>query len=200
MPKTIRNQYYKFLTYEKLMEAHKKSKKGKGYRKELILFNLKQEEYILYLLENLKNKTYRHGGYTEFYVTKPKLRKIEKSKYIDRIVHRWVVDNFLEPVIIPTFIDTSFACIKKRGMHKACLYVQNTMKHCKRVWGDYYILKMDISKYFNSIDKQILLNILKRKIKDNDLLWLINQILYAQSREKGIEIGNYTLVLNEIAY
>ena len=57
MPKTIRNQYYKFLTYEKLMEAHKKSKKGKGYRKELILFNLKQEEYILYLLENLKNKT-----------------------------------------------------------------------------------------------------------------------------------------------
>ena len=57
MPKTIKNQYYKFLTYEKLMEAHRKSKKGKGYRKEIIEFNLKQEEYIWWLQEKLENKT-----------------------------------------------------------------------------------------------------------------------------------------------
>ena len=62
MPKTIRNKYYEYLNYEKLMEAHIKSKKGKGLRKEIILFNLKQEEYILWLLEELKNKTYKHGG------------------------------------------------------------------------------------------------------------------------------------------
>ena len=52
MPKTIRNKYYEYLTYEKLLEAHIKSRKGKGYRKEIILFNLKQEEYI----ENSKIK------------------------------------------------------------------------------------------------------------------------------------------------
>lgn len=52
MPKTIRNEYDKKLSYESLMQAHKKSKKGKGYRKEIILFNLKQEEYIQYLYEN----------------------------------------------------------------------------------------------------------------------------------------------------
>ena len=78
MPKTIKNQYYKFLTYEKLMEAHRKSKKGKGYRKEIIEFNLKQEEYIWWLQEKFENKTYQHGVYTEFYVTEPKVRKIEK--------------------------------------------------------------------------------------------------------------------------
>ena len=77
-------------------------------------------------------------------------------------------------------------------MHRACLYVQNTMKHCKRIWGNYYILKMDIAKYFDNIDKKILLKILERKIKDKDILWLIKEILYAQEREKGIEIGNYT--------
>ena len=124
MPKTIRNKYYKYLSYEKLLEAHNKSKKGKGYRKEIILFNLKQEEYIMWLYEQLKSKKYKHGGYTEFYVTEPKLRKIEKSKYIDRIVHRWLVDNFLEPSFVPQFINTSYACLKKRGMHKACLDVQ----------------------------------------------------------------------------
>ena len=204
MPKTIRNLYFKYLTYDKLLEAHFKSRKGKGYRKEIILFNLKQEEYIMWLLEKLQNKTYKHGGYSTFYVTEPKLRKIEKSKYIDRIVHRWLVDNFLGPAFIPQFISTSYACLKGKGMHKACLDLQKEMKHCQRIWNDYYILKMDIAKYFDNINKTILLKILKRKIKDKDVLWLIKEILYAQKREKGLEIGNYTsqmfanIYLNEI--
>lgn len=89
-------------------------------------------------------------------------------------------------------------------MHKACLDVQKTMKHCKKIWDEYYILKMDVSKYFDNINKEILLNILQRKIKDKDLMWLINQIVYSQNKEKGIEIGNYTsqmfanIYLNEI--
>ena len=62
------------------MKAHYKSRTGKGYRKEIILFNLKQEEYIKWLYEELKNGKYNHGGYTIFYITEPKLRKIEKSK------------------------------------------------------------------------------------------------------------------------
>lgn len=188
MPNTVRNSYYKNLTYEKLMEAHIKSKKGKGYRNEIIKFNLKQEEYIIWLLEQLKTKKYKHGGYTTFYVTEPKLRKIEKSKYIDRIVHRWVVDNFLEPAFVPQFVNTSYACLKNKGMHKACLDVQKTMKHCKKIWNNYYILKMDVAKYFDNIDKKILLKIIERKIKDKELMWLIKQILYSQKREKGLEI------------
>ena len=115
MPKTIRNKYYENLTYEKLMKAHMDSKKGKGRRKEIILFNLKQEEYIKYLLEKLQTKEYKHGGYAIFYVTEPKVRKIEKSKYIDRIVHRWLVDNILKPYYVPRFIETSYACIEKRA-------------------------------------------------------------------------------------
>jgi len=204
MPKTIRNKYYKYLTYEKLMEAHIKSRKGKGLRKEIIIFNLKQEEYILWLLEELKNKTYKHGGYTSFYVTEPKVRKIEKSRYLDRIVHRWLVDNFLAPAFVPQFIPNSYACLKQKGMHRAAIYVQDSMKHCKRIWNEYYILKMDIAKYFDNINKDILFNIIKRKVKDENILWLINEILYAQKREKGLEIGNYTsqmfanIYLNEI--
>ena len=62
------------------------------------------------------------------------------------------------------------------------------MKSAFAKWGDYYILKMDISKYFDNIDKQILFNILKRKIKDEKILWLIHEILYSQKKEKGIEI------------
>ena len=204
MPKTIRNKFDKKLSYESLMNAHKLSRKGKGYRKEIILFNLKQEEYIMWLYEKLKTKTYRHSGYTIFYVTEPKLRKIEKSIYLDRIVHRWVVDNFLEPYFVPTFVNTSYACLKKKGMHKACLDVQNTMKHLERIWEEYYILKMDVRKYFQNINKDILYKILNRKIQDIKLLWLLKEIIYSNKGKKGLAIGNYTsqmfanIYLNEV--
>lgn len=204
MPKTIRNEFDKKLTYENLMKAHNLSKKGKGLRKEIILFNLKKEEYILWLFQELKNGTYKHGGYSEFYVTEPKLRRIQKSRYIDRIVHRWIVDNFLQEYFVKTFIDTSYACIKNKGMHRACLDVQRSMKHCKRIWNNYYILKMDIRKYFDNIDKDILFNILSKKIYDKKLLSVIRQIIYSTEGRKGQPIGNYTsqtfanIYLNEV--
>ena len=159
MPKTIRNKFDKILSYETLMEAHKKSRKGKGYRNEIIKFNLKQEEYIMWLYNELKNGTYKHGGYKVFYVTEPKVRKIEKSN---------------------------------RGMHRAALYVQKCMKSALAKWEEYYVLKMDVAKYFDSIDKNILFKILQRKIKDRKLLWLVKEILFSQKRDKGLEIGNYT--------
>ena len=204
MPKTIRNEFDKKLKYENLMKAHLESRKGKSLRKEIILFNLKQEEYILWVYEKLKTGTYKHGGYTSFIITEPKVREIEKSKYIDRIVHRWYVDNFMKQYFMKSFIDTSYACIENKGMHKACLDVQKAMKHCKRVWNNYYIIKMDVAKYFKNIDKTILYNILQRKIKDEKLLWLTKEILYSNGIEKGLPIGNYTsqcfanIYLNEL--
>ena len=204
MPRTIRNEFDKKLSYEKLMKAHNLSKKGKGYRKEIIQFNLKKEEYIMWLYEKLNTKNYKHGGYTSFYETEPKLRKIEKSRYIDRIVHRWGVDNFLVPYFVPTFINSSYACLKNKGMHKACLDVQKAIKHCKNIWNEYYILKMDVSKFFQNINKDKLYYILNKKIQDQKLMWLLKEIIYSNEGKCGLAIGNYTsqmfanIYLNEV--
>lgn len=192
MPKTFRNEFEKALTYEKLMEAHKKCRECKNCRANVIKFNIKQEEYINWLYDRLKNRTYKHGGYTVFYVTEPKLRKIEASAYMDRIVHRWCYDNFLEPAFTPTFIQNTYACIKKRGMHKSALDVQKGMRECRKKYGEYYILKMDISKYFQSINKKILLEMVRKKIKDKDVLWILEKIIYSQNSEVGLPIGNLT--------
>ncbi len=89
-------------------------------------------------------------------------------------------------------------------MHKACLDVQKAMLHCKRIWKKYYILKMDIKKYFESIDKAILYQIIKKKVKEEKLLWLLKEIIYSNKAEKGLPIGNYTsqmfanIYLNEV--
>ena len=88
-------------------------------------------------------------------------------------------------------------------MHKAAKDVQQAMQKMRKSYREYYILKMDVSKYFNSIDKNILYTILK-KIKDQKVLWIIKKILTAQNRRIGIEIGNYTsqtfanIYLNEV--
>ncbi len=192
MPKTLRNQFEQALTYENLMKAHLKCKLGKGTRENVIKFNLKQENYIWWLYQLLKTRKYEHGGYTVFYVTEPKLRKIQASSYKDRIVHRWCVDNFLDKAFTPQFIRTSYACIKGKGMHQAALDVQKGMRECKKKYGEYYILKMDVAKYFPSIDRNILMNIVKRKIKDKDVIWLLEKIIYFKDDKKGLPIGNLT--------
>ena len=78
------------------------------------------------------------------------------------------------------------------------------MKHCKNIWGEYYILKMDIKKYFENIHKDILYEILQRKIKDKKILWLTKEIIYSNNGKTGLPIGNYTsqmyanIYLNEL--
>lgn len=204
MPKTIRKQFDKYLTYENLMISHQKSKKGKSAKESIVKFEMKKEEYLLWLYKNLKNQTYKHGTYKCFYVYDPKMRKIESARYIDRVVHRWYVDFFITPYFVPSFIPTTYACIKERGMHKCALDVQKAMKKAKKMWGEYYILKMDVAKYFFSIDKNVLIEILERKIKDPKLMWLTKEILYSKKEEVGIPIGNYTsqlfanIYLNEV--
>ena len=85
------------------------------------------------LLEELKDKTYKPSAYTSFYVYEPKIRKIEKARYIDRIVNRWLVDNFIKPVYVLKFVNESYACIEGRGMHKACLDLQKIYIQKKKV-------------------------------------------------------------------
>ncbi len=89
-------------------------------------------------------------------------------------------------------------------MHCACLEVQHCMQHCKRIWDEYYILKMDVRKYFQSINKNRLLEIIERKIKDKKVMWLVRKIIFSENTETGIAIGNYTsqlfanIYLNEV--
>lgn len=115
---------------------------------------------------------------------------------MDRIVHRWVVDSFLKPYFETQFISTTYACIKGRGMHKATIDVQKAMKHCKNTWNEYYILKMDVSKYFQSINKDILFNIVKRKIKDIQLLELMKKKSIQQKKKR---ITNWKLYFTNIS-
>ena len=192
MPKKIKNIFYKNLTFEKLMQAHKRAKKHKTYKNELIQFEFNLENNIINLMNQLKNKTYRLGKYFVFKVYEPKERMIQALPYKDRIIHQWYVEEFIKPYIVPKFIPTTYACLTNKGTHKAVEEVSRQMRICQRNMGTFWILKCDIHKFFYNIHTYTLFEIMKRYISDYDLLHLTKIFIFNGDVNKenvGIPIG-----------
>lgn len=178
MPKKIRNVFYKNLTFQKFVEAHNRAKKNKMFKNEVLTFDLNLESNIITIIRSIKNNTYKVGQYHSFTVYEPKERIIQSLPYRDRVVHQWYVEEFIKPYIMPKFINTSFACLPNKGTHKAVDSVQEMMRKYSKNYPDYYILKCDIKKYFNSIDSIVLFDILKNYIEDKALLRFTSKILF----------------------
>mgnify|MGYP004520183815 CR=1 FL=1 len=207
MPKQIKNVFYQSLTFSKFIDAHNRSKKNKMFKNEVLLFDLNLETNIVSLIDSIKDNTYKIGNYHSFRVYEPKERIIQSLPYRDRVVHQWYVEEFIKPYILPKFIYSSFACLPNKGIHKATQYVQNMMRKYQKKYPDYYILKCDIKKYFNSINPDILFKILNRYISDKALLQFTKKLIFENrpfNTPQGIPIGNYTsqyfanIYLNEL--
>lgn len=209
MPKTINNIYDLNCTYFKLYEAYLICKKGKTNRLDVILFSLDLEKNLLEILSRLKSLTYTFSNYKLFYVFEPKKRKILAATFKDRIVHTWYVNSVLVPYFVPTFVNTSYACIKGRGMPMAAKEVRKGLYICSKIYSNPYVLKMDITKFFENIHRDIVYELVKRKIKDKKVLDLTKKILdsskmYDEKVDCGLPIGNYTsqlfanIYLNEL--
>lgn len=178
MPKKIKKCFYKKLTFEKLLEAHQRARIHKSYKTEVISFEMNLENNIINLLNNIKDKKYHLGNYFVFKIYEPKERIIKALPYRDRIVHQWYVEEFIKPYIVPKFINTSYACLKDKGTHKAVDQVQRQLRIFKRNYGDFWILKCDISKFFYNINPAILFNIMQKYIADKELLEFTRLLIF----------------------
>ena len=137
------------------------------------------------LHDMLQSKTYHTSPYTTFKIYEPKEREIFRLPYFpDRIVHHAVM-NILEPIFIKTFTANTYSCIKGRGIHGAANALKKALLD---QLGTQYCLKLDIKKFYPSIDHQILKGLLRRKFKDSDLLLLLDEII---DSAPGLPIGNY---------
>lgn len=203
MSKTIKTKYRDKLTYQNLLEAHNRASKNKSNKESIIKFNIDLETNLINILKSLENNTYKIGKYFIFKIYEPKERIIASLSYKDRIVQQWYVEEFIKPYIMPRLINDTYACIKDRGTHKCVFKTLKYMRIMKRKHNNYYILKGDISKYFYSIDKDILFKIMKKYIKEEELLNLTKLFIY-DGNSLGIPIGNYTsqsfanIYLNEL--
>src|SRR5574344_141830 len=196
--------YDKKLTCDKLLEANNRGQRNKSNKRELLKYNIMLENNIINIYKKLKNSTYMLSKYHTFKIYEPKERVIKSLPYNDRIVQQWYIEEFIKPYILPRLINDTYACLEGRGTHKAIQKLQHYMRIINRNNKDYYILKCDIHKFFYSIDKDILYNIMTRYIKDKKLLNLTKIFIYDDDNNKSIPIGNYTsqyfanIYLNEL--
>lgn len=201
----FRNHIFKkIISLENLFLAWSEFKKGKMKKTDVQNFNLFLENNIFQLYRELKSGKYKHSKYYSFYVKDPKLRHINKACVKDRVLHH-AIFKILYPIFDKSFIFDSYSCRINKGMHRA---VNRLQCFCRKESGNnaknIYILKLDIKKFFESINHDVLLSLIKRKIKDEKLIWLLEKII--SSFEKGIPLGNITsqlfanIYLNELDY
>lgn len=179
---------------QNLHEAYYKASKSKRLSAEVMIFNQNYEQNLENLRCSLIEGSYRHGKYRQFTIIDPKERIISAAPFADRIVHHAII-NVLEPVFERQFIFHTYACRSGKGTHAAARYAFKKAKSCK------YFLKLDVRKYFDSINHSILKNFLCRIIKDSSCLTLlfgvidtycVNQNELNVSDKKGLPIGNLT--------
>ncbi|MEI6660165.1 MAG: reverse transcriptase/maturase family protein [bacterium] len=152
---------------------------------------------IISLHEDLANKTYKHSLYEAFKISDPKPRDIHKAKVRDRLLHH-AIYRVLQPFFDRTFISDSFSCRVNKGTHRAVNRLREfsykvSKNHTRTAW----VLKCDIRKFFASIDQKVLIETLDKYIPDQDILWLLSQIIGSFSTrsclaEVGLPLGNLT--------
>lgn len=189
--KTYTNLYQELCTYENLELAFNKAKKRKSSKPYVQAFqkNLKQE--LCKLQWELLTGTYKPGPLTSFIVRDPKTRKISASHFRDRVIHH-AICNVIEPIYEPRFIHDTFANRKGKGTSGT---LKRFDKFMRKVGKNGYALKADIRKYFDSVDHAVLLSILGKRIKDQQLLGLVKLILENHKTAtpgKGMPLGNLT--------
>jgi retron-type reverse transcriptase len=196
--KVYKNLFSNMVSMESLLNAWDEFKKGKRNKLDVQEFEFQLEDNLFRLHRDLINKRYGHGQYKGFYIRDPKIRRIHKAQVRDRIVHH-TISQHLNPIFEPTFIADSYSCRKNKGTHRGIKRLEVFARKVYQTYGHCFVLKCDIKKFFPTLNHRILLDIISRRIKDQDVLWLIKTIVesfYSEfsSREeiKGAPIGNLT--------
>ncbi|MFH1162230.1 MAG: reverse transcriptase domain-containing protein [Candidatus Jorgensenbacteria bacterium] len=189
-----RDIFEQIISPENLFSAWDEFRKGKQNKPDVLRFEWNLEQNIFQLHRELENKTYRHDSYKSFYIHDPKQRHIHKASVRDRVLHH-AIFSVISPIFEETFIPTSFSCRVGYGTHKGVDALRKMARETsKNGMCPCFILKCDVRKFFDSVNHEILLSILKKRIKDDDAMWLLESVVrsYESVPGKGIPIGNLT--------
>ena len=178
------NLYDTIISVDNLRLADEKARKGKSKSFGVKLFDKDKENNLQRLHEVLESGKFKTSQYSTFFVYEPKKRKIYRLPYYpDRILHHAIM-NIMENIWVGTMTTDTYACVKNRGIHKCANKIKRDLKGEK----DIYCLKTDIRKFYPSIDHNVLKCVIRKKIKDERLLKLLDEIVDSTD---GVPIGNY---------
>lgn len=192
----LAHTYQDIISIENLLFAWDEFIVGKKSKPDVQEFARNLMDHIVELHGELVNKTYTHGGYHAFYINDPKRRHIHKASVRDRLLHH-AIYRVLYPFFDRTFISDSYSCRKNKGVHKALRrFKEFSNKESKNHSRTCWVLKCDIRQFFASIDHDVLFSIVKEYIPDQNILWLLDNIMLSyeteQESKRGLPLGNLT--------
>lgn len=193
--KRIGNLFETVFSEQNLYQAYLDARRGK--RKKAACFNFEKNlgANLKSLHDRLHDGTYQPRPYFNFTVYEPKPRLIYAPAFCDIVVQH-AIYRVVYHIFNRTFVSTSFACRVGYGTHRASDYTQQALRANP---GDAYTLKLDIRKFFYSIDRSILRRLIERKIKDKRLVDVMGQFA-EMDQPKGIPIGNLLSQLYALVY
>ncbi|MEM9275594.1 MAG: RNA-directed DNA polymerase [Cyanobacteria bacterium P01_F01_bin.143] len=173
------NLWHQIIDWSNLLLAACQAQKGKRFRDNVLAFNYNLEQELFKLSSELESQTYRPGSYKSFRIYDPKPRLISAAPYRDRVVHH-ALCNVIVPLVEKSFIHDSYANRIGYGTHRALTRFIEFARSSR------YVLQCDIRKYFPSIDHEILKQIIRRKIKCQETLWLIDTIIDGSNPQEPV--------------
>lgn len=197
--KIYKNLFNKIISLANLFSAWDKFKHDKQQKRDVQKFSWQLEQNIFQLHHELTRHTYKHQPYISFYINDPKQRHIHKASVRDRVLHH-AVFSVLNPIFEETFISHSFSCRIDKGTHAGVGALESIIRAVgKNYTVPCFALKCDIKKFFASVDHYILIDIISKRIKDDDVMWLLKIIIesfvspqFSLFSPKGLPIGNLT--------
>ncbi|MCB0078746.1 MAG: hypothetical protein KDD73_15145 [Anaerolineales bacterium] len=198
--------YDELTRWDNLLRAYRNASRGKRGQPNVAVFEYALEEELFQLQHELRTFSYRPGGYLSFPIHEPKRRLISAAPFRDRVVHH-ALCQMIEPPWERRFIYDSYANRVGKGTHRALDRCQQFLRRYR------YVLPCDIRQFFPSIDHAFLHQKLATECQDDDILWLIDEILqsgrdvlseeyrmvyfagdepFAANRPRGLPIGNLT--------
>jgi hypothetical protein len=164
--------------FANLHRAYLDCRQNKRHTYHAAKFELRLESEILKLEQELQSHSYQISRSICFVVTSPTLREVFAATFRDRVVHH-LLYNFLNPIFEPKFIAQSFACRKGKGIHPSLKYLQQCLRQVTDNGNKpAYFLHLDIKGFFMSLKKDILLAQITKFIKDPELVWLTELIIF----------------------
>ena len=187
------NDWEKIICFESLYKAHRRARLSKRHKKEVVEFENNLSENLWKMHYDLKYGRYKSGGYHTFMIYDPKEREIQAISYRDRVLQHSLCDNYLMPLLERKLIYDNVACRKRKGSSLAFSRLSRFMaEYYKKNGNKGFFIKLDIKKYFNSIDHPVLKEKLKEIVDDEKILTLLFAIIddYSFFPGRGLPMGN----------
>ncbi len=181
----VNHLFPQLTAFSNLYQAWLKARKGTGWTSETTRFSFNLERELLMIQQQLRDFSYQPGKFRYFSIRDPKPRRIAVAPFNDRVVHHALV-QILMPVFEPTFIYHSYATRTGKGTHKSIIQAQQFI----RQYSWYY--KFDIKHFFETVNHDVMLALIARKVKDKAVLQLCEKIIRNAPDDSGLPIGNLT--------